>query len=107
MSKIRKTILDNCLKLINKKETNADELLLNLLPIQIEGLFSDLLEHTTISESFSDINGYYKFFKAELVKKIEMAIDRNVSMYNSCVAYFKYYFNSIIRNTIAHVCVVR
>ena len=31
-----------------------------------------------------------------------MAIDRNVSMYNSCVAYFKYYFNSIIRNTIAH-----
>lgn len=100
--KKRKTILDNCLKLINKKETNSDELVLNLLPIQIEGLFSDLLEHTTISESFSDINGYYKFLKAELVKKIEMAIDRKVSMYNSCVAYFKYYFNSIIRNTIAH-----
>ncbi|WP_415336242.1 hypothetical protein, partial [Clostridium perfringens] len=97
----RKSLIEHCLFQI---ENNNYELAINLLPVQIEGLFADLLEYSTIKECIDDIKQYKTILNLELVKKIEFGIDKNININISfdTIAYFKYYFNSIVRNTVAH-----
>lgn len=95
----RKSLIEHCLFQI---ENNNYELAINLLPVQIEGLFADLLEYSTIKECIDDIKQYKTILNLELVKKIGFGIDKNINISFDTIAYFKYYFNSIVRNTVAH-----
>lgn len=95
----RKTVIEYCLDMIERRE---DELAINLLPVQMEGLFADLLEYTTSYKYIGNIKLYDSLFKLELVKKIERGGDCDINIPFEMTAYFKYYFSSVIRNTVAH-----
>lgn len=78
---------------------NGDyEVAINLLPVQIEGLFADFIEFSSLYKFQNDLGKYVKSLNLQLVPKIQ-SLD---VLYFDYVAYFKHYFNSIIRNTIAH-----
>lgn len=95
----RKAIIEQCLLMIENKN---DEMVMNLLPVQIEGLFVDLLEYSTIYKFLEDIKQYKRIMELELVYKIDFALGKDVNLSFDSVAYFKYYFNNIVRNTVAH-----
>lgn len=95
----RKPLIEHCLRLVENKE---DELTINLLPVQIEGLFADLLEYTTIFDYIGNIKLYETILNLELTEKIDFGISKDINITFNAVAYFKYYFNSIVRNTVAH-----
>ena len=97
--KKRKAIIEYCLELI---EGRQDELAINFLPVQMEGLFADLLEYTGICEYISDIRKYKSIFGLELVQKIECSKERDINIPFNAIAYFRYYFSSVVRNTVAH-----
>lgn len=78
---------------------NGDyEVTINLLPVQIEGLFADFIEFSSLYKFQNDLEKYVKSLNLQLVPKIQ-SLDGLDFDY---IAYFKYYFNSIMRNTIAH-----
>lgn len=78
---------------------NGDyEVVINLLPVQIEGLFADFIEFSSLYKFQTDLEKYVKSLNLQLVPKLQI-LDGLAFDY---VAYFKYYFNSIMRNTIAH-----
>lgn len=95
----RKHLIQECLSQI---AANNNELAINLIPIQIEGLFFELLENSIIYNSIKDVSLYDTILKKELVEKIQIGSDCDLNLCFEAVAYFKYYFNSVIRNTIAH-----
>lgn len=97
--KKRETVIEQCLLLVEKGE---DELVINLLPIQIEGLFVDLLEYSTIYEYIKDIKQYKSILSRDLVQKIDFSRGKNINLPFDAIAYFDYYFNNIVRNTVAH-----
>ncbi|WP_394897804.1 hypothetical protein [Clostridium butyricum] len=97
--KKRKPLIEHCLHLVEDKE---NELSINLLPVQIEGLFADLLEYTTIFDYISNIKLYQTILNLELAEKIDFGISKDINISFNAVAYFKYYFSSIVRNTVAH-----
>lgn len=101
-------ILDNSIALSERKEIlgkcitlfcdNEYEMFINILPIQIEGLFADL--HRALPfELFKDMNLYSNLV---LRQKIDALSKKGVNKFFEIEAYFKYYFNSTIRNTVAH-----
>ena len=78
---------------------NGDyEVTINLLPVQIEGLFADFIEFLSLYKFQSDLGKYVKSLNLQLVPKIQFLDGLDFDY----VAYFKYYFSSIMRNTIAH-----
>lgn len=78
---------------------NGDyEVVINLLPVQIEGLFADFIEFSSLYKFQNDLRKYVNSLELQLVPKIQ-SLDGLDFDY---VAYFKHYFNSIMRNTIAH-----
>ena len=95
----RRAVIEHCLDMIERRE---DELVINLLPVQMEGLFADLLEYTTSCKYIGNVKLYNSLFKLELVEKIERGGDCDINMPFETTAYFKYYFSSVIRNTVAH-----
>lgn len=95
----RRAIIEHCLDMIAHRE---DELVINLLPVQMEGLFADLLEYTTSYKYIGNVKLYDSLFKVEMVEKIERGGDCDINMPFETTAYFKYYFSSVIRNTVAH-----
>lgn len=95
----RKILIEEGLSLI---ENQKNEVAVNLLPIQMEGLYFDLLEYSTICECVEDMERFDTFLKQELVEKIQFGTDIGLNINFDAYAYFKYYFNSVIRNTIAH-----
>ncbi|ACV39001.1 hypothetical protein [Leptotrichia buccalis] len=95
----RKKIIE---KIINGIENKDYEVVINILPIQIEGLFKDFLEYSLMYEYCQDIEVYNKIMNIDLVQKIDFGIKKNLNMFFDTIAYFKYYFNSLIRNNVAH-----
>lgn len=91
----RKKIVEKCIKLFLDKEY---EIFVNVIPIQIEGMFDDLLR-SIVFDLFTDIK---RHSNAVLREKIEILRKKNINKFFEVEAYFKYYFNGIIRNTIAH-----
>ena len=91
----RKDIIEKCIELFLNEDY---EIFVNVIPIQIEGMFDDLLR-SMVFDLFTDINFHPN---AVLRDKIEILKRKNVNTFFEVEAYFKYYFNSIIRNTIAH-----
>ena len=89
-------------KIINGIENKDYEVVINILPIQIEGLFKDFLEYSLMYEYCQDIEVYNKIMNIDLVQKIDFGIKKNLNMFFDTIAYFKYYFNSLIRNNVAH-----
>lgn len=78
---------------------NGDyEVVINLLPVQIEGLFADFIEFSFLYKFQNDLGKYVNSLELQLVPKIQFLDGLDFDY----VAYFKHYFNSIIRNTIAH-----
>ncbi len=89
----RKELLNDCISLFKDKKYN---LLMNLLPVQIEGLFYDLLVDSTTYQLFTHLEIYEK---PTLRQKLDAFHEnRHIDIYE----YFKYYFNNLIRNVAAH-----
>lgn len=95
----RSALIERSLQLL---ETRDDEVVVNLLPIQIEGLFSDLFEYSSIYACTSDMRLYRNIIHSELVETIQHSISQKINLTLDAIAYFKYYFSSIVRNTVAH-----
>jgi len=92
----RKNILIKAIELYK----NGDfEIFNNIIPIQIEGMFSDYLVDTTTFLRFSKMDIY---INAVLKDKIRYLQEVNSDIYPEAVEYFMYYFNNMIRNKIAH-----
>ncbi|MDD3137739.1 MAG: hypothetical protein PHX08_02045 [Lachnospiraceae bacterium] len=91
----RKELVEKCIVLFIDSEYG---MFVNTLPIQIEGMLDDLLR-SMVFDLFTDINLHPN---AVLRDKIDILNRKNANMFFEVEAYFKYYFNGIIRNTIAH-----
>lgn len=91
----RKDIIEKCIELFLDKEY---KMFVNVIPIQIEGMFDNLLR-SMVFDLLTDIDLHPT---AVLRNKIEILKRKNVNSFFEVEAYFKYYFNGIIRNTIAH-----
>lgn len=92
----RKNIL---LKSVELYERGEYEVLNNILPIQIEGMFADYLHDTTTFLRFSKMDIYSN---AVLKDKIRHLQEIKSDIYPEAVEYFMYYFNNMIRNRVAH-----
>lgn len=97
--KKRKAVIQQCLDMI---EHGDNELVINLLPVQMEGLFADLLEYTTVYKYIGDIKLYKSQLNLELAEKIEQSGASDINIPFGAAVYFKYYFSGVIRNTVAH-----
>ncbi len=89
----RKEILNRCLALFKNAEY---DLLVNLLPTQIEGVFYDLLV---------DCNTFQLFHKLDIFEKPTLRDKLDLfkeTVHIDIYEYFKYYFNNLIRNVFAH-----
>lgn len=89
----RKEILRECLVLFESKKYG---MFINILPIQIEGLFYDLLVDSTTYQLFTHIEIYEK---PTLREKLDSFHE---NMHIDIFEYFKFYFNNLIRNVVAH-----
>lgn len=91
----RKEILKSLLDLFEAKDYLV---FINLVVIQIEGLFYDLFFDANIQKR---LDGKFDVFEKDDLKS---KFAKNNSLENLVEAnlYFKFYFNTIIRNTIAH-----
>ena len=89
----RVPILRQTLKLYEEKK---NLLFINIVPIQIEGIFADLQD---------DIRSFEQFLhctispSADLKQKIDQ-IQNSIPF--ECAQYFKHYFNNLTRNIVAH-----
>ena len=83
-------------------ENQNNAMAINLLPIQIEGLYFDLLESSTIYNCIDKVELFDSLLGKELVEKIQFGADHGLNLDFETFSYFKYYFNNVIRNTIAH-----
>lgn len=92
----RKNIL---LKSVELFEHGEYELFNNILPIQIEGMFADYLQDTTVFSRFSKMNVYFNDVLRDKIKHLQ---EVKSDIYPEAVEYFMYYFNNMIRNRIAH-----
>lgn len=92
----RKNIL---LKSVELYERGEYEVLNNILPIQIEGMFADYLHDTTTFLRFSKMDIYSD---AVLKDKIRHLQEVKSDIYPEAVEYFMYYFNNMIHNRVAH-----
>lgn len=92
----RKNVLLKAVDLYTQREY---EIFNNILPIQIEGMFSDFLKDTTTFLRFSKMDIYSN---AVLKDKIRHLQEIKSDIYPEAVEYFMYFFNNMIRNRIAH-----
>lgn len=92
----RSTILKKVIRLYQDGEY---ELFNNIVPVQIEGMFADYLRDTTVFLRFEkqDIYG-----SAVLRDKINHINGTEFELYPEATEYFKFYFNNMIRNLVAH-----
>ena len=92
----RKSVLLQAIDLVKNENY---ELFINIIPIQIEGIFADYLRDSTIFKRFLNINIYENAVLKDKIQNIEIAGD---IMYPEAIEYYKFYFNNMIRNRIAH-----
>lgn len=69
------------------------------MPIQIEGMFNHYLNDATLFERFSRMKIY---ISPDLQQKITYIESSNNKILFEAILYFKFYFNNLIRNPIAH-----
>ncbi|WP_010651571.1 hypothetical protein [Oceanobacillus massiliensis] len=71
---------------------------INLVVIQIEGIFYDLFLDANIQKR---LNGQFDMFEKDDLKS-KFSKNENMANLEEATMYFKFYFNNIIRNKIAH-----
>ncbi len=89
----RKSMLINALNFF--EETSFD-IFNNIIPIQIEGIFNDLIDDLDFSEKISDRKDNYS---NALKAKVENLSDSIPFEY---ICYYGFFFNNVIRNIVAH-----
>lgn len=92
-------------KIIKMFEEHDYDIVMNMIPVQIEGLLSDFLDNSMMFYSDSEKGGMKKYeniFCDVLVNKTNAVNNLNLNLGFDTIGYFKYYFNSIYRNTVAH-----
>lgn len=92
----RKNLLSKAITLFEEAEYDIFN---NFVPIQIEGVFADFLTDATTFIRFTHMDIYTN---AVLKDKIKLLEDHNCNIYPEAIEYFKFYFNNLIRNKIAH-----
>ena len=92
----RKNLLSKAVTLFEEAEYDIFN---NFVPIQIEGAFADFLTDATTFTRFTHMDIYTN---AVLKDKIKLLEDHNSNIYPEANEYFKFYFNNLIRNKIAH-----
>lgn len=92
----RKNLLSKAVTLFEEAEYDIFN---NFVPIQIEGAFADFLTDATTFTRFTHMDIYTN---AVLKDKIKLLEDHNSNIYTEAIEYFKFYFNNLIRNKIAH-----
>lgn len=92
----RKNLLSKAVTLFEEAEYDIFN---NFVPIQIEGAFADFLTDATTFTRFTHMDIYTN---AVLKDKIKLLEDYNSNIYPEAIEYFKFYFNNLIRNKIAH-----
>lgn len=97
--KKREKILDKIISLFKSEDYDV---VVNIIPIQIEGLFADFLENSLIFKSESNISSYEQIYRSVLMEKVKMVVTNDLNLGFDTIGYFKYYFNSFYRNTVAH-----
>lgn len=97
--KRRKKVIDQIISLFQKEEYEA---VINIIPIQIEGLFADYLENSLIYRLESDLGTYEQIYKSVFKLKTKMVETKRLNLGFETIGYFRYYFNSVYRNTVAH-----
>lgn len=95
----RKEVIEEIVSLFNNKKYAT---VINMIPIQIEGLFADYLEMSLIYKSGSDLNLFEQIYKSVFMTKAKMAETNDLNLGFETIGYFRYYFNSVFRNTVAH-----
>lgn len=95
----RRALIERSLQLL---EMQDDDVVVCLLPVQIEGLFGDLFEYSSIYACTLDMGRYRNIIHSELVETIQNSVSEEINLTLDAVAYFKYYFSGIVRNTVAH-----
>lgn len=92
----RNHLLLKCIEFYRNQEFTS----LNcILPIQIEGIFLDLLNDSTI---FSRLSNFYMITNAVLKEKISYLYANDYGIYAEVAQYFMVRFNNTIRNKVAH-----
>lgn len=109
VSEMLKNLINNSVCMRNRKNFLSEAISVfddgdyavfnNVIPVQIEGLFADYLRDSTIFCRFSHLNIYEN---AVLKDKIQFIESLGDIMYPEAVEYYKFYFNNLIRNRIAH-----
>lgn len=95
----RKEVIEEIVSLFKNKKYAT---VINMIPIQIEGLFADYLEMSLIYKSGSDLNLFEQIYKSVFMTKAKMAETNDLNLGFETIGYFRYYFNSVFRNTVAH-----
>lgn len=71
----------------------------HIITLQVEGLFGDFLKDASIFNRFSNMT----LFPNDVLKeKLLHLQDIDADLYVESIEYFKFYFNNIIRNELAH-----
>lgn len=91
----RKSMLVKSIEMFLNEEW---EMFLNLLPIQIEGAFNDLLNDMTTFKRFTDLNHYVGL---DLKSKIRTLTEYETDHLDIWI-YYSVHFNNRVRNVIAH-----
>lgn len=91
----RKQILHTIIDLF---ENQKYLLFMNLVVIQIEGLFNDMFLDANIQNR---LDGQFDLFEKDDLRR---KLDKNSTIMEieEAVLYFKFYFNNLIRNKVAH-----
>lgn len=91
----RKTILDFSISAFINEQY---EIFINLVGVQIEGIFNDILLDANIQVR---LDGKIEMFEMDDLKH-KLSKNNSISDLHEAIRYFKFYFNNIIRNKIAH-----
>ena len=92
----RKHILLKSIELFKQAEF---EIFNNIIPIQVEGIFADYLRDTTTFLRFSNMNIHENAVLRDKIRILDSTVG---NMNPDSMEYFMYYYNNIIRNTVAH-----
>lgn len=88
--------------IIQRFQNEDYKAVINMIPVQVEGLLADYLEYSLIYETNQHLRIYEEIYKSVLVNKTDLVNNNKLNLGFDTIGYFKYYFNSVYRNTVAH-----
>lgn len=89
-------------KVLLQMEMKNYEVVINMIPSQIEGLFADFLNCSLLYSSQLNISLYEQIYTSVLKDKTKMVITNDLNLGIETIGYFNFYFKSVYRDTVAH-----